>query len=248
MKAVVFAAGIGSRLKPFTDFHPKALAGIAGKPILGHVLDKLTAAGADDIVVNTHHFSEQVYAYLKANYPAVNVSDESGFLLDTAGGLAKIFRENTFSLPVHSDEPILVHNADIFTDFSIRDMVSAHKKGSVTVLVDRLRKSSREILFDSNGRMVGWHNLTNGSRRPDNIELMNVHGAAFGGVHILSGNILEAVSEYVGPELRPLGIMDFYIDSCRNMEISAYEPNHKYKWFDIGTSEKLELARKSVEN
>lgn len=248
MKAVVFAAGVGSRLKPFTDFHPKALAEISGKPILGHVLDKLIAAGADDIVVNVHHFSEQVFEYLRINYPSVKVSDESALLLDTAGGLAKIYREDIFSSPVKSDEPVLVHNADIYTDFPMAEMMMAFREGSAVVLVDNARKSSRELLFNTSGLMVGWHNIKSDVWRPTRIDLGGVTGAAFGGVHILSGNIIERLNEYVGAELRPCGIMDFYIDSCRDMKIRAFTPSKAYKWFDIGTSEKLEAARKAIEN
>lgn len=247
MKAVVFAAGIGSRLKPFTDHHPKALAPLAGKPVLGHVIDKLMAAGADDIVVNVHHFPSQIISYLSENYPHVGVSDESALLLDTAGGLAKIYRENAFRTPLLPSEPVIIHNADIFTDFSLCGMLEAHKEGRATLLVDPARKSSRELLFDEK-KMIGWRNVKTGMVRPSGIETAGLQPAAFGGVHIISGNILAAVDEYVGAELTPCSIMDFYIDSCAKIDIVPFTPVRPYRWFDIGTPEKLSAARKSVEN
>lgn len=247
MKAVVFAAGIGSRLKPFTDFHPKALAEIAGKPILGHVLDKLIAAGADDIVVNVHHFADQIEVYLASRYPGVKVSDESSVLLDTAGGLAKIYRESAFGSPVGSGEPILVHNADIYTDFRIEDMLSFHEEGSATLLVDYSRTSTRELLFDD-CKMRGWRNLKTGEIRPEGIKVESLIGAPFGGVHIISGNILKDISEFVGSELKPCSITDYYIEACPHTLIRPYAPEEAYRWFDIGTSQKLEAARQAVEN
>jgi len=247
MKAVVFAAGIGSRLKPFTNYHPKALAEIAGKPILGHVLDKLIESGVDDIVVNIHHFPEQIIEYLVKNYPLVRVSDESSLLLDTAGGLAKIFRENGFSSPLTKSEPIIVHNADIYTDFDLAEMLTCYNEDSATILVDSRRKSSREILFDSK-RMVGWINLKTGELRPEFIRPEVYCGAAFGGVHIISGSVLSKINTYVGTNLRPSSIIDFYIDSCTSIDIIPYTPSKPYKWFDIGSPEKLSITRQCVEN
>lgn len=247
MKAVVFAAGIGSRLKPYTDHHPKALAPIAGKPILGHVLDKLIAAGADDIVVNIHHFPEQIIAYLSQSYPCVRISDESTLLLDTAGGLAKIYREGAFSVPLSDYEPVMVHNADIFTDFDLHEMISCHKEGSATILVDSCRKSSRELLFDGR-KMVGWRNLKTGDVRPADIDPALFRSAAFGGVHILSGKLLRDISNYVGEDLRPCSITDYYIDACSGTDIIPFTPSRPFRWFDIGTTEKLGHARQSVES
>ncbi len=247
MKAVVFAAGIGSRLKPFTDYHPKALAPLAGKPLLGHVIEKLYAVGVDDIVVNVHHFPSQIINYLYDNYSHVGVSDESELLLDTAGGIAKIYREKAFRTPLLPTEPVIIHNADIYTDFSLCGMLESHREGRATLLVDPARKSSRELLFDEK-KMIGWRNVKTGLVRPSGLETAGVHSAAFGGVHIMSGDILAAVDEYVGAELAPCSIMDFYIDSCAKIDIVPFTPVSPYRWFDIGTAEKLEAARKCVEN
>lgn len=247
MKAVVFAAGIGSRLKPFTDYHPKALAMIAGKPLLGHVLDKISAVGFDEVVVNVHHFPEQISAYLLSYYPNVRISDESALLLDTAGALAKIFRERIFGTPIGEGEPVLVHNADIYTDFDISEMLAAHHGCDATLLVDPNRKSSRELLFDD-GRMKGWHNVKTGEFRPTECNTDDIlHGAAFGGVHILSGDTIKEVDAYVGAELRPVGIVDYYVATCHERDFRAFTPAAPYKWFDIGTPQKLELARADVE-
>lgn len=246
MKAVVFAAVIGSRLKPFTDHHPKALATIAGKPLLGHVLDKISAAGFDEVVVNVHHFPEQISAYLLRHYPHVRISDESPLLLDTAGALAKIYREGIFGTPIEDKEPVLVHNADIYTDFDISEMLTAHHDCDATLLVDGGRQSSRELLFD-HGRMRGWHNVKTGEFRPAGCNSDILHGAAFGGVHILSGATIKEVDAYVGAELRPVGIVDYYVASCLEKDFRAFTPAVPYRWFDIGTPQKLEQARADVE-
>lgn len=246
MKAVVFAAGIGSRLKPFTDHHPKALATIAGKPLLGHVLDKVGAAGFDEVVVNVHHFPEQISAYLLRYYPHVRISDESPLLLDTAGALAKIYREKIFCTPIEDKESVLVHNADIYTDFDISEMLTAHHACDATLLVDPDRESSREFLFD-HGRMMGWHNIKTGEFRPAGCSDDILSGAAFGGVHILSGATIKEVDAYVGAELRPVGIVDYYVASCLEKDFRAFTPAVPYRWFDIGTPQKLEQARADVE-
>lgn len=244
MKAVVFAAGVGSRLKPFTDFHPKALAPLAGRPILAHVLDRLIAAGADDIVVNVHHFASQIVGFLASNYPEVRTSDESGLLLDTAGGLAKIFRDGTFARTLTDTEPVIVHNADIYTDFPIADMIAAHGGGEATVLVDPWRKSSRQLLFRS-GYMEGWRNNSTGIVRPSGLDVSGTTGAAFGGVHIISGSVLSDISDYVGA-IRPVSITDYYIDRCGEIPVRAFTPALPFRWFDIGTPEKLAMAEASV--
>ncbi len=248
MKAVIFAAGIGSRLKPFTDYHPKALAEIAGKPMLGHVIDKLVAAGADDIVVNVHHFPEQIEAYLAKEYPSVRVSDESDLLLDTAGALAKIYREHSFREPFASGEPIVVHNADIYTDFAMTDMLSAYGEGRAVVLVDPKRDSSRQLLFDVSDRMIGWRNIAKNIVRPASMDIGTAHGAAFGGVHILSPEILADIDSFCGPVLHPCSIIDYYISACGKKNIMAFTPTYDFKWFDIGTSEKLATARMAIES
>lgn len=130
MKAMIFAAGLGSRLKPLTDTMPKALVPVAGRPMLEHVILKLKASGFTEIVINIHHFGEQIIDFLKANNDfglTLHISDERDLLLDTGGGIRKArrFFEN-------SDEPFLVHNVDILSDMNLKELYDFHlRNGSV---------------------------------------------------------------------------------------------------------------------
>ncbi len=246
MKAIVFAAGVGSRLKPFTDFHPKALAPLGGVPVLGRVLGKLAAAGADAAVVNIHHFPNQIRQYLDCNDFGlhVEISDESSLLLDTAGALAKIVRESETIADMGDKEEIILHNADIFTDFRISAMLDRHRAADAdaTLLVDSTRVSSRAFLFDHDGRLRGWRNTSAGITRPSGLKTDSLIPAAFGGVHIINRYVLDRVSSFVGSILRPCSIVDFYVGNCGELNIRNFTPSEPYSWHDIGTAERLAAA------
>ncbi len=246
MKGIIFAAGIGSRLKPFTDFHPKALAPVGGVPAIDRVIGRLAEAGADHIVVNVHHFAEQVIEHLDSlDIPGVKieVSDESDLLLDTAGALVKIVRENETIRSLLPDEPVIIHNADIITDAPLNEMLAHHLKtgADATLLVDSARASSRTFLF-RNGFLRGWKNNNTGLTRPENIDTENLTAAPFGGVHILRRSLLDEISAANGPELKPWSITDFYIDTCATNRYAGYTPAGSYRWHDIGTPAKLQAA------
>ncbi len=246
MIAIIFAAGIGSRLKPFTDSHPKALAPVAGVPALVRVATKLREAGARKIIVNVHHFASQVEECL-AHLPFardIEVSDERELLLDTGGALAKIWRENTTVRSAAPDEDIVVHNADIITDFDIASMVAGRRaaQADAAILVDPHRESTRRFLFDADGRLRGWQNIPKGLTRPEGLDTAGLTGAPFGGVHVLTPEMLKELSDY-GPEpLAPFSIVDWYLDNCNNRRIQAFTPQRPYRWHDIGTPEKLAAA------
>lgn len=247
MKAIVFAAGIGSRLKPFTDHHPKALAPVAGVPALRRVIEKLVKAGADTIFVNVHHFAAQICEFLESHDFGVPVlvSDESELLLDTGGGLAKLWREQPLLRSMSQDEAIIVHNSDIITDFPIRELLAAG--GDAAILVDGKRSSTRGFLFDKGGRLRGWQNTAKNLVRPQGIETDGLRSAAFGGVHRISPAVMSRISDYAGEKLQPFGIVDFYIDNCGTLDVRAFEPRSQYDWFDIGTPEKLATASAALE-
>ena len=189
MKGIVFAAGIGSRLKPFTDSHPKALAMIGERSLLEIVIDRMVSAGVDSIVVNAHHFAEQIFSFVRNRSfgVPVEISDESALLLDTAGAIAKIERDTSLLKNVPDNEPVLIHNSDILTDFPISEMLGQHvaSQADATLLVDPQRKSTRGFLFDSSGRLCAWHNSTTGDTIPEGTDISTLNQAAFGGVHIL---------------------------------------------------------------
>ena len=185
MKGIVFAAGIGSRLKPFTDSHPKALAMIGERSLLEIVIDRMVSAGVDSIVVNAHHFAEQIFSFVRNRSfgVPVEISDESALLLDTAGAIAKIERDTSLLKNVPDNEPVLIHNSDILTDFPISEMLGQHvaSQADATLLVDPQRTSTRGFLFDSSGRLCAWHNSTTGDTIPEGTDISTLNQAAFGG-------------------------------------------------------------------
>ena len=166
MKAMVFAAGLGTRLYPLTKEVPKALVEVGGRPLLRLVLEKLVAAGIREIVINVHHFPEMIRSYLHDHpLPGVtlHISDESGELLDTGGGLMK-------AAPwLMGGEPVLVHNVDVISDLDIGALLAFHRKtGGVATLAVRERETRRYLLFDREMRLTGWMDRQTGEiRRPE---------------------------------------------------------------------------------
>ena len=181
---MIFAAGLGTRLKPLTDHMPKALVPVAGKPMLEHVIGKLKSAGFDEIVINVHHFAHQIIDFLKAkdNFGIqIWISDESEELLDTGGGIKK-------AAP-YFDEPFLVHNADILSNIDLKAMYNYHLTSSndATLLVSP-RKTVRYLLFDEGNRLQGWVNKDTLQTKPEGFvyhpEVQKEY--AFGGIHVIS--------------------------------------------------------------
>lgn len=244
MKAMIFAAGIGSRLKPWTDSHPKALVEVGGEAMLGNVINKLKGSGVHSMVVNIHHFANQIEEYLdERHYFGIDIqtSDETERLLDTGGGLRK-----AANLLTVNNEPVILHNADILTDFPILDMVETHIKhnNDATLLVDH-RNTSRYLLFDDDMRMRGWTNKKTAEVRPHNITAEAFAPLAFGGVHILSTKMIKLIEEQYAPD-EPFSIIDFYIKNCERCKIAGFTPEKPYKWHDIGKPESLEAARSEI--
>lgn len=243
---MIFAAGIGSRLRPFTDKHPKALAPVNGVPILRRVIEKMLAADIREIVVNIHHFPEQIKEYLSANNnfgADIEISDESDKLLDTGGGLLRARRF------LEGSEPILVHNADILTDFSISEMRSAHtESSSLATLLAFPRESSRQLYFDADGELRGWQNLNSGQCKPEGFrpDDAGLQQLAFGGVHIVSPEIFPLLADYSSTAGDVFSIIPFYLSLVGRYQIKSFTPKDTFRWFDIGTPAKLQAAENSL--
>lgn len=239
MKALIFAAGLGTRLRPLTDHKPKALVPVAGIPMLQRVIVRLREAGFDDITVNVHHFGEQIMDFLKANEGfgvRIHLSDERDCLLDTGGGILKA---RTF---LEGDEPFLVHNADILTDLDLRAFYRHHteSKAMATLLVSR-RQTSRYLLFDDAYRLHGWTNRTTGEVLPQGLD-RTTHAyqeLAFGGVHVISPSLFRLMDE--GGWQGKFSIIPFYLSVCGQARIEGY-PMENVHWFDIGKPDTLQQA------
>lgn len=243
MKAMIFAAGLGTRLRPFTDSRPKALVEVGGVPMLERVIMKLKRYGVTEIAVNVHHFPDMISDFLEHNGNfglKIYVSDERERLLDTGGGIAKAIGL------LGDEEPMLVHNVDILTDFDVEAMLCRHvESGADATLLTSVRSTSRYLLFDGEQRMKGWCNVSTGEVRPRGVDANFFKRLAFGGVHILSPRMLKRLREYSSKE-DVFSIVPFYIDVCREMDIRSFVPDANCHWVDIGKPESLLLAREYV--
>lgn len=213
MRALLFAAGLGTRLRPLTDTMPKAMVPVLGQPLLHHTITRLIDAGTTEVVVNVHHFGEQIIDYLNHHaYPIhILVSDERQQLLDTGGGLRR-------ALPLFSpiDEPVLLHNVDIFSNADLPALVEQHGDCDVQLLVSE-RDTQRYLLFDDEMRLVGWTNVATGEVRSPypNLQPTQYRKLAFAGIHTVSPRIAPLMMVY--PDKFP--IMQFYLEQCAQLQI-----------------------------
>ncbi len=239
MKAMILAAGFGTRLRPWTLSHPKALVPVDSVPMLERVILKLKAQGFDEIIVNVHHFANQIIDFLNDNDFGVNIviSDESSKILDTGGG---ILRASGF----FEGEPVLIHNVDILSDANLSELMSRHiDSGNDVTLLTSGRESSRQLLFDNEGKLRGWHNTESGEYRPQDCgDLCNPSREAFSGIYIIGNNgvrEMEKYSEIIGK--REFPIMDFLLTLPYNLKIRSVFME-KLNLIDIGKPAMLELA------
>ena len=237
MQAMIFAAGMGTRLKPLTDTMPKALVRVGGEPLLRRVVENLAGAGVDRIVVNVHHFASQITDYLKLNRNFgldIRISDESERLLDTGGGIRHA--EPLFD----ANSPILIHNVDILSNVDLRSFYDLASVSHVdAVLLVSSRKTKRYLLFDDDMRLVGWTNIETGEVRspyPD-LDPKSCRMYAFAGIHVLSPRLLTAMHDW--PD--KFGIIDFYLKSCATHNIVGYVKDD-LKLMDIGKLDTLAQA------
>ena len=238
MKAMIFAAGLGTRLKPITDTLPKALVPVAGQPLLYHVIGKLRAAGYDHLVVNVHHFAGQICDYLAAHDWGVriDVSDESAALLETGGGIA-----HAKDLLLPADAPILIHNVDILSNLDLAWFRGETRPDALATLLVSERETSRYLLFSPDMRLMGWTNVQTGEVRspyPPS-ELAGCRRLAFSGIHNVSPAIFEAFEAAGMPERFP--IMDFYLQECKNHPIYGVVAEN-LQLLDVGKLDSLARA------
>lgn len=256
MQSMIFAAGLGTRLKPLTDRIPKALVRVGGKPLIEYVLKNLVAAGSKRIVVNVHHFANQIIEYLQQNDFGVDicVSDETEMLLDTGGGIknaAPFF---------NTSEPVLIHNVDILSNVDLRALYNYACEAEIeqkvdAVLLVSLRKTKRYLIFNKDMRLVGWTNVDTGEVKSpyetlhkltftqpyDNSNVTNEQYGytlfAFSGIHVIGNKVFEAMNECSAN----FPIMDFYLQYAKDLHFVGKVKNN-LKLMDVGKLDTLAEA------
>lgn len=235
MQAMIFAAGLGTRLKDETADKPKALVDVGGKPLLQRAIEKLSAEGVSKIVVNVHHFAPLVIDFINSKDWGIPVliSDESDKLLETGGGLK--FASHLFS----PNEPILIYNVDILSSINLHDIFAQHTKTkAIATLVVRQRKTQRYFKFDSEHNLVGWINKKTGETkisRPENF--LEAAEMAFSGIHIVDPEIFDFM-----PDEDRFSIVQVYLELAKTKNIKGYFDSSEL-WMDVGKPAQLEEAR-----
>ena len=232
MKAMILSAGLGSRLKPWTDHHPKALAVVNGKPLLQRNVEYLQLFGFTDLIVNVHHFADQVIEAIEKNSgwgSHITISDETDEVLETGGGLKKaawFFDEGDF----------LLMNADILTNLDLKAMLAFHEKaGPLATLAVTDRQTSRYFLFDEENNLSGWKNVKSGETklsRPGN----NLLQKAFSGIHIINPRIFSLITQS-----GKFSMVEVYLGLAKTHLIKSFDHSHS-AFIDVGKPESVSKA------
>ncbi|MGV0754034.1 nucleotidyltransferase family protein [Empedobacter brevis] len=214
MKAMIFAAGLGTRLKPFTENHPKALALVNGTPLLQRNIEYLRAAGINEIVINVHHFADQIMVFLEENNYfgiEITISDETDQVLETGGGLVKA--------KANFDEDFLVMNVDILTDLNLTELIKSHQENNALVtLAVSDRNSSRKLYFNEQNELKGWRNLKTAEEIKAVNSLDNLRNLAFSGIHVIHPNLFDKITEK-----GKFSIMKVYMDLMKTESILGFD-------------------------
>lgn len=239
MKAMIFAAGLGARLKPITNDRPKALAEIHGTPLLEIIIRRLINYGFDEIIINVHHYAEMVLEFLESkNNFGINlqISDETDQLLDTGGGLKKA------SWFFDDNEPFLVHNVDTLTDIDLLDYYNYHKQNNaLATLLVRHRQGSRFFLFDESTRLCGWENIISKEKIIVSNQNIKLEQIAFSCLHVIHPSIFKLIDEE-----GCFSIIDVYLRLAESHKIMGYVDDASF-WLDVGTPEKLQRGEDEIE-
>ena len=243
MKAMVLAAGLGTRLRPLTHDRPKALVEVNGRTLLEITLMRLRDFGVTDVIVNVHHCADMIVDYLGARRNLamhIAISREDDLLLDTGGGLKKAA---WFFLEDARDEPFLLHNVDVLSNIDLSRIVQLHKEQkALATLAVQQRSSSRQLLFDDDGLLCGRR-----FEREQRTELARsaepLHPLAFCGIHVISPRLVRMMTEDGA-----FSIIETYLRlAASNERILAFRADQAY-WRDLGTIESLQLAAKDAPN
>lgn len=240
MKAMIFAAGLGTRLKPLTDRMPKALVPVAGKPLLQHQLEKLKSAGVTDVVINVHHFADMIEEWVAAHPTdgvSVRFSDERAELLETGGGIRK-------ARPLLGEGRTLVHNCDILSNADLKAFWAKGEGAAATLMVSE-RETTRYLLFDNAMNLKGWTNVKTGEvkgiGRDGRLSEGPLYKLAFSGIHQIDSEAFPLMDEF--PE--KFGIIDFYLRLAGEMTVKGVN-EEGLCLMDVGKQETLAEAEQFI--
>lgn len=235
MKAMIFSAGLGTRFKPWTDKHPKALALVSGQSLLERNIRYLQQQGVDDVIVNVHHFPNQIREAIEHNDgwgSRVTISDESGEVLETGGGLQKA------RALFNPGEDFLTVNVDILTNLDIRAMLTTHQqKNALVTLAVTDRSTSRCFVFDEDDRLTAWRNISTGQERRVR-EGQGEQNKAYSGISFFKYDYFDLVS------LKgKFSLVDAYLELAKDHTLIGFDHSGD-KWVDVGRTESVDVAEK----
>lgn len=238
MQAMILAAGLGTRLRPLTNYKPKAMVEVGGMPLLEITIRRLIQHGFDDLIINVHHFAEQIIHFLKENNNfgiKISISDEQDQLLETGGALKH-------ASAFFKGEPFLLCNTDILTNIDLKKMYQSHlEKKAIATLATRQRATSRYLIFDENELLHGWQNIKAGVMKMSRAKQGNLQLRAFSGIHMISPAIFEHITE-----TGKFSIIDVYLRLAQNQAIYSY-PHDEDIWLDVGKPEQLKAGQLLVD-
>lgn len=239
MKALIFAAGMGTRLQEHTQNKPKALVMLGGKPLLQHAIEHLKSFGITDITINVFHFADQIIEFVndqKAFGITIHISDERDQLLDTGGGLLKAAHF------LKGSEPVLLYNVDVISNLDIQKVVAYHtEQKNLATLVVRKRETSRYLMFDQTLQLSGWKNFATGESIVSREQSFNQSEPfAFSGIHVISPEIFGLIEE-----TSRFPIIDLYLRLAKQHTIKGYPDNSDF-WMDLGKPDQLAEAEKRL--
>ena len=245
--AMILAAGLGTRLKTLTQNKPKALVELNGKPLLQHCIENLIANGFYHIVINVHHFGEQIIDFVTLNKfdAVIQISDERDLLMDTGGGIIQ-------ASPLFKDsKSVLVHNVDIISDVNLRELSQQFLDSKDDAwLLTQDRETNRKLLFDNENQLVGWTNKAEDKFKwvhPEKDGPSTGSGTcvyqemAFSGLHLFRSDL------FADFECKPQSVIDLYLNLAQTKRIIS-KPIQPHFWFDLGKPEQLQLAENQLKN
>jgi len=236
MKAMVFAAGLGTRLQPLTNDKPKVLVRINKVPLIDRTVQKLIESGVNEIVINVHHFADKLISFVKKQKYDCTIyfSDETDLLLNTGGGLKKAQQF------LRGTDPFIVYNVDVISDIDLSDMMAYHKENKCfATLAVRKRNTSRYLLFSDEMQLSGWKNI-----KTDDEVIVHAHidyeVRAFSGIHIISPEIFDSFEEKGA-----FSIIDTYLRLAQNKTIKGYDHTASM-WYDLGKLSEISEIEKEL--